>query len=180
MYGIVNKAIEYLVKEQFGDDKWDLIKQRSDVDVDYFISNEPYDDEITYRLAGAVSEVMQLPLSAVLQVFGEYWVLKTGREKYGSLMEAGGSNLKEFLLNLPEFHNRIILMYPRLTPPEFRISNIEEQSVHLHYYSKRTGLKDFVQGLLQGLGKMYHTPVTIELLEVREGGADHEIFKVSW
>lgn len=180
MYGIVNKAIEDLVKEQFGNEKWDLIKQRSEVDVDYFISNEPYDDEITYRLAGAVSEVMQLPLSAVLEVFGEYWVLKTGREKYGSLMEAGGSNLKEFLLNLPEFHNRIMLMYPRLTPPEFRVSHIEEQSVYLHYYSKRTGLKDFVRGLLLGLGKMYHTPVTIELLEDREGGADHEIFKVSW
>jgi hypothetical protein len=83
-------------------------------------------------------------------------------------MEAGGSNLKEFLLNLPEFHNRIILMYPRLTPPEFRVSHIEEQSVHLHYYSKRTGLKDFVRGLLLGLGKMYNTPVTIDLLEDRE------------
>ena len=180
MYGIVNKAIEDLVKEQFGEEKWNQIREESGVDVDYFISNEPYDDAITYQLAGAVAKVMELPLSAVLEAFGEYWVLKTGREKYGSLMEAGGRSLKEFLVNLPVFHNRIMLMYPRLTPPEFRISHQEERSLHLHYYSKRSGLKDFVRGLLYGLGKMYDTPVTLELLEDRDSGSDHEIFKVSW
>ena len=35
----------------------------------------------------------------VLNAFGEWWILKTGKEKYGGLMEAGGNNLKEFLVN---------------------------------------------------------------------------------
>lgn len=180
MYGIVNKAIEELVKENYGEEKWELIKIRSAVDIDFFISNEPYDDAITYQLAGAVAEEMEVPLSEVLINFGEYWVLKTGLEKYGSLMEAGGNNLKEFLCNLPLFHNRIMLMYPKLTPPEFKITDIEERSVCVHYFSKREGLQDFVRGLLQGLGKMYKTAVNIELLQHRSSGADHEIFKVSW
>lgn len=180
MYGIVNKAIEDLVKERFGEEKWTLIKERSQVEVDFFVSNEPYEDEITFRLATAVAEVMQLPLSAVLETFGEYWVLKTGKEKYGALLEAGGNNLKEFLLNLPAFHNRILLMYPQLRPPEFRISNLEDQSLHLHYYSQRSGLTDFVRGLIQGLGKMYQTEVTTELLEQKADGSDHDVFKVRW
>jgi hypothetical protein len=29
--------------------------------------------------------------------------------KYGGLMEAGGNDLKEFLINLPLFHNRVML-----------------------------------------------------------------------
>lgn len=180
MYGIVNKAIEELVKENYGEEKWELIKARSGVDVDFFISNEPYDDAITYQLAGAVAEEMKVPLSDVLIAFGEYWVLKTGKEKYGSLMEAGGNNLKEFLCNLPVFHNRIMLMYPKLTPPEFKISDIEDRSVCVHYFSKREGLQEFVRGLLQGLGKLYNTAVAIELLQHRSSGADHEIYKVSW
>jgi len=180
MYGIVNKAIEELVKENYGEEKWELIKIRSGVDVDFFISNEPYDDAITYQLAGAVAEEMHIPLSDVLVKFGEHWVLKTGREKYGSLMEAGGNNLKEFLCNLPVFHNRIMLMYPKLTPPEFKISDVEECSVCVHYFSRREGLQEFVRGLLQGLGKMYNTPVTIQLVQHRSFGADHEIYKVSW
>lgn len=180
MYGIVNKAIEDLVKENFGEEKWEAIRERSGIAEDFFISNEPYDDDITYKLAGAVSEEMNMPVSDVLTAFGEWWILRTGKEKYGGLMEAGGSYLKEFLVNLPLFHNRVMLIYPKLTPPEFKVSHIEERSIHVHYFSKRVGLQDFVRGLMTGLGKMYNTPATVELLETRDNGADHEIFKVSW
>lgn len=180
MYGIVNKAIEDLVKENFGQETWDNILEKSNIDVDFFISNEPYDDDITYKLVSTISEELKIPAENVLQLFGEWWILKTGKEKYGGLMEAGGSNLKEFLGNLPLFHNRIMLLYPKLTPPEFKVSNSEENSIHIHYYSKREGLLEFVRGLLQGLGKMYNTDVVIELLESRDQNHDHEVFKVSW
>jgi Haem-NO-binding len=180
MYGIVNKAIEDLVKENFGEDKWQAVKEKSGVDIDFFLSNEPYDDDITYRLAGAVSEVMQISVADVLCAFGEWWVLRTGKEKYGGLMEAGGTHLREFLVNLPVFHNRVMLIYPKLTPPEFKVSDIGDKSIHVHYFSKRLGLQDFVRGLLQGLGKMYNTPVEVEMLQNRNEGATHEVFKVSW
>jgi hypothetical protein len=48
-----------------------------------------------------------------------------------------------------------MLLYPKLTPPEFKVTDIEESSLHLHYFSKREGLQEFFRGLLQGLGKMY-------------------------
>jgi hypothetical protein len=180
MYGIVNKAIEDLVISNFGEEKWEAVKTRSGVDIDFFISNEPYDDDITYKLAGAVSEEMNIPVSAVLQTFGEWWILKTGKEKYGGLMDAGGNSLREFLINLPAFHYRVMLIYPKLTPPEFKVSNIEEQSIYVHYFSKREGLEEFVRGLLTGLGKMYNTPMEVEIIQSRNKGSDHEVFKVSW
>jgi hypothetical protein len=180
MYGIVNQAIEDLVKANFGDVKWDKVKERSGVDLDFFISNEPYDDEITFKLAIAASEELYIPIEDVLHAFGEWWVLKTGKEKYGGLMEAGGNDLKEFLINLPVFHNRIMLIYPKLTPPEFKVSNLENNSIHVHYFSKRKGLEEFVKGLLSGLGKMYNTPVIVDQIESRRNGADHDVFKVNW
>jgi len=180
MYGIVNKAIEDLVISNFGEEKWEAVKEHSGIDIDFFISNEPYDDDITYKLAGAVSAEMNMPVSSVLQVFGEWWILKTGKEKYGGLMEAGGQSLREFLINLPAFHSRVMLIYPKLTPPEFKTSNIEAQSIHVHYFSKREGLQEFVRGLLSGLGKMYNTPVVIELIQSRDQGDNHEVFNVSW
>ena len=180
MYGIVNKAIQDLVTENFGADKWELIKEKSGVDVDYFLSNEPYDDDITYQLAGATSEIIGITVGQVLNAFGEWWILRTGKEKYGGLMEAGGNNLKEFLVNLPQFHNRIMLMYPKLTPPEFKVSDIENNSIHVHYFSKREGLQEFVRGLLSGLGMMYGVETSIDLMQTRDEGNSHEIFKVSW
>lgn len=180
MYGIVNKSIEELVSFNFGEDKWEAVKLRSGVDVDYFISTEPYDDDLTYKLAQAVSDEMDMTLSAVLIALGEWWVVKTTKEKYGGLMEAGGNNLKEFLINLPLFHNRVMLIYPKLTPPEFKVSAVTENSIHLHYFSKREGLQEFLRGIIQGLGIMYDTPVTIDLIQSRKEGCSHEIFKVIW
>jgi Haem-NO-binding len=180
MYGIVNKAIEELVTENFGIEKWDIIKQNSGVDIDYFLSNEPYDDAVTYKLAASVATEMNMTLSAVLSAFGEWWILRTGKEKYGYLLEGGGDSLKSFLINLPLFHNRVMMIYPKLTPPEFKISDVLDNSLNVHYFSKREGLQDFVHGLLIGLGKLYHCPVTLQLIESRDKGATHEIFNVSW
>ena len=180
MYGIVNKAIQDLVITNFGEQKWEDIRERSGIEEDFFIISEAYDDDITYKLAGAVSEEMKMSVSDVLVAFGEWWVMKTTKEKYGGLMQSGGSTLKEFLVNLPLFHNRVMLIYPKLTPPEFKVSEVSEKSLNLHYFSKREGLQDFVRGLIQGLGKMFNTPVEIELLQTRDDGDSHEIFKVSW
>lgn len=180
MYGIVNKAIEDLITEQFGASEWEAVKEKSGIDIDFFLSNEPYDDAITYQLAGAAAEVLGLTVGQVLIAFGEYWVLKTGKEKYGGLMEAGGKNFREFLVNLPLFHNRIMLIYPKLTPPEFKVSDITENTIHVHYHSKREGLQEFVRGLLQGLAILYQTDASIELIQSRDEGSSHEIFKISW
>jgi Haem-NO-binding len=180
MYGIINKAIEDLIKEKFGEEKWDSVLKRSGIDIDFFVGNEAYDDDITFKLAIAASEETGLSLHDVLIAFGEWWVVCTCKQKYGGLMESGGASLREFLKNLPVFHNRIMLIYPKLTPPEFRVSDITENSIHVHYFSTRTGLQEFVRGLLRGLGTLYKTPVDIELFQTRDRGDDHEVFKVSW
>jgi hypothetical protein len=180
MYGMVNKAMEELVIQNYGEPIWHAVLKRSGVEVDFFISNEPYDDAITYQLAGAIAAELQIPLADVLFVFGEWWILKTTQEKYGGLMRSGGQNLKEFLINLPQFHSHIMLMYPKLTPPEFRISDRTETSLNVHYLSKREGLGDFVKGLLSGLAKLYETDVDIEWRKNPDQGSTHEIFSVTW
>ncbi|MCG9791627.1 heme NO-binding domain-containing protein [Flavobacterium algicola] len=180
MYGIVNKSIEDLVVANFGQDKWDAIHLRSGVDIDFFLSNEIYDDDVTYKIATAVSEEMDMSLNDVLVTFGEWWVMRTTKDKYPGLLESGGNNLRDFLVNLPNFHNRVMLIYPKLSPPEFKVTDVEEAGLHLHYFSKREGLQDFVRGILQGLGQLYNAPVTLELLQSRNEGSSHEIFKINW
>ena len=77
MYGLVNKAVVDLVVSKFGQDTWDAIKKKAEVDIDVFVSMEGYPDDITYRLVGAASEILKIPPEAVLEAFGEYWVLYT-------------------------------------------------------------------------------------------------------
>lgn len=180
MYGLVNKAIEELVVTQFGEEKWEQIKKKAGVDVDVFVSNEAYPDDMTYDLVSAASEVLGASASAILIAFGEHWVLKTATDSYGSMMRAGGSSLKEFLINLPNFHTRVQMIYPNLQPPRFECSDIGESTLHLHYFTHRSGLTDFVVGLVQGLGKLYSTPASAIVLAAKSDGADHDVFEVSW
>jgi len=180
MYGIVNKAIEGLVTENYGPDVWQKVKIKSEVNVSNFVSNESYDDSVTYKLAVAASEVLEAPVHQILFLFGEYWILKTGLQHYGSLMQAGGSNLGEFLLNLPNFHSRVMLLYPNITPPEFKISVLGDRNIELHYYSTREGLTDFMHGLISGMGKMYNENPTITLKNSRANGLDHDEFSITW
>jgi hypothetical protein len=73
-----------------------------------------------------------------------------------------------------------MMMYPKLTPPEFKISHFEGNSLHLHYFSKRKGLTAFVYGLMLGLGKFFNTEVSTEHLESVPSESTHEIIKVTW
>lgn len=178
MYGIVNKAIQGLVTENYGEDVWEQIKKEAGVDVELFLSNEAYPDQMTFSLAGAASKVLNISVNDVLIAFGKYWVLKTGMRTYGELMKAGGNNFKEFIINLPAFHSRVMLMYPNLSPPEFSVSDIKENELILHYYSHRKGLTYFVHGLIQGLGEMYNTKVNISIVGLKEEGLEHDSFKI--
>lgn len=180
MYGMVNKAVEDLVCSQFGEDKWEAIKEKAGLDVEMFISNESYPDDITYKLVGAASEVLCLPADKILQAFGEHWVLKTAVDGYGDLMDAGGKDLGEFLENLPNFHTRIAMIFPKLKPPRFEVTERTEKSLKLHYHTHRAGLAPFVVGLLSGLAKRFETEAKITQLTDRNDGADHEEFLVEW
>lgn len=180
MYGMVNQAIEQMVTAAHGAERWAEIKRRSGVTTEVFVSNEGYDDATTYALVGAASEVLGEPVDLILRAFGEHWVLETARKGYGPLMDAAGSTLGEFLAYLPHFHDRVALVYPKLEPPRFEVNNVEERSLHLHYYSARPGLMPFVEGLVIGLGKMFGTPAMITPLRTRAEGNDHEEFLVRW
>jgi predicted hydrocarbon binding protein len=115
-----------------------------------------------------------------LIVFGEFWLLNTSVKKYGAMIASGGANLQDFIKNLPTFHNRVSLIYPNLTPPEFKVTDVTQGSLRLHYYSKREGLEDFVRGLLQGLSKMFNEPISIDMVRSRATGDEHGEFIITW
>jgi hypothetical protein len=180
MYGMVNKAVEDMVCTQFGESVWEEIKSCAGVDIDVFMSNEAYPDDMTFQLVSAASEVLKIPAEAVLEAFGQHWVLHTAQKGYGGLMQANGSSLPEFLANLPGFHSRVQMLFPKLQPPGFECTDVMENSLKLHYRTHRAGLVHFVIGLMQGLGKLFNTPVTVHLVESKEQGADHDVFDVKW
>jgi hypothetical protein len=180
MYGMVNNAIKEMILAEHGDRVWRMVKEQAGVTHEVFLSNEPYPDSVTYGLIQSASSILAVPSADVLHRLGIWWILKTGREGYGHLMQSGGGNLREFLRNLPNFHTRIMMMFPDLNPPEFECEEVGPDAMRLHYRSSRQGLAPFVGGLLQGLSEMFATPIAVTHELSAGSGADHDVFLVNW
>ncbi len=180
MYGLVNKAIHDMVCSRFGEEVWQEIKQKAEVNVEVFISMEGYPDDVTHRLVKAASVVLGLSSSEIMQAFGEFWVQYTSEEGYGEMMDMSGVTLPEFLENLDNLHARVGVSFPKLQPPSFECSDMEEDSLSLHYRSTREGLTPMIVGLVKGLGTRFETEVDITQTQNRDDGAEHDEFLVKY
>lgn len=178
MYGLVNRAVEHMVRERFGAETWQAIQARAGVEEEGFLALRTYPDDVTYRLVGAASAELGLPAEAVLEAFGEYWVNHTATASYGDLMHLQGRTLPEFLQNLDQMHSRLSLTFTDMQPPSFRCSDVTPQSLLLHYHSERPGLLPFVVGLVKGLGTYFSTPVAVEIAARRAEGAPGDVLRV--
>ncbi len=180
VYGMVNQAIQDMVRSRFGDGTWSAITAKAGIDTPGFVSMRTYPDEITYRLVGAASEVLDTPASEILRAFGEYWILETAQHGYGPFMKMCGSTLPQFLRGLDQMHTRVSLTFPDMQPPSFTVTDETDRSLVLHYHSSRAGLTEFIVGLVTGLAKWLNTDARVHVIARREDGADHDQFQVTF
>jgi len=181
MYGLVNKAIQDLVCEKFGEDKWIEIKKLSNFDDDFFIGLQAYPDSLTYDLVKNASRVLGADASVVMEAFGEYWILYTANEGYGEMLDLAGDNLSDFLNNLDMLHNRVNNIMPQLVAPQFSTRNETNNSIELEYRSKREGMAPMVVGLLRGLGKRFNKEhLKIEHIQHKNEVNDCHVFRLEW
>lgn len=178
MYGLVNKGLEHLVRKAHGDATWQRICETAGLDDHTFSAMRSYPDAVTYALVGAASRELGQSASELLEDFGEYWVLYTGREGYGPLFAMAGRSVEEVLTNLDGMHARIAYTFPEFRMPEFTCSRLAGGDLRLVYRSTREGLAPMVVGLVRGLGKHFGTPVTIRHTVVRGADADHDEFEL--
>jgi hypothetical protein len=176
MYGLVNKGFEQMIRTLAGDDGWSEVKARAGVEADVFVTHRAYPDASTVSLVVAAAAFLETTPDDVLERFGVHWVLHTAGS-YSAILDATGSTVPEFLVNLPNLHTRVALSFPHLAPPIFGCTDVGPSSLVLHYESRRPGLVPFVVGLLKGLGIRMKTAVAVELLSPGERG---ERFLVRW
>lgn len=177
MYGLVNKAVEQLVKANFGEAKWQEIAKRANVDQS-FVSMTSYPDQVTFDLVAAASEVLGMPSDQILEAFGEHWIQYTVDEGYGQIMSLYGDSVPEFIKNMDTLHAQIRLSFPELKPPSISCEQMPDGQLIVCYQSERVGLAPMLVGLIIGLGKRFSTPVSVDYLPVDPELEGIEKFKV--
>lgn len=179
MYGLVNKAVEQLVKSKFGEAKWREIATKANVEHS-FISMDTYSDQVTYDLVAAATEILEIPANSILEALGEHWIQHTVEEGYGQMISMYGNSVTEFLQNMNNLHAQIRLSMPELNPPSITCEEKGNCELLVCYQSDRDGLAPMLVGLLRGLGKRFSTPVEVEYIPTYESNQTQEYFLVSY
>jgi len=177
MYGVIYIAIKEYAETAFGTQKWQAIVAGSGVTVDFAFTEQPFNDNISYSLAKAAAAVTGTPLQTVLYNFG-LQVIRTTNTRFKPIMSSRGETLRDYLLNLPDFHNRISLIYPQLTAPEFRLTDVTDTCLMFHYRKKWEGMTEYFRGYLNGLAEVYKENVTIT--PVSATSDPEEVYKITW
>lgn len=180
MYGLVNKAAQDFIIETQGNETWETIKKMAGVKEDAFISMQPYPDEITYNIVGAVSELLNADPNDILEGFGKYWIKFTMNEGYSHLLDLAGRTFPEFLNNLNNMHTHIAQSFTKLKPPTFYCTEIDSHNFIFEYHSERPGLSQFVVGLLLGLGERFQLEVKVEHVGLIDNRKNSHRYKVTY
>lgn len=175
MYGLVNRAIEQMVVSLHGEGGWRQVCAHAGTEADGFVAMHAYDDAVTLRLVAAVSRQTGLAPSAVLEAFGEYWILYTA-DSYGEVLQAAGRSLREFLQNLDELHGRLEPVFPGMKPPQFRVEDVAPGRYRLHYGSQRAGLAPMVLGLVRGLAQRFGQRVEVTHIHAKTRIDEEDVF----
>lgn len=179
MYGMVNNAIQEMMVARLGNEGWSRVRARSGVNDAFFVSLEPYPDDLTYRLVGAAAEELGVKVESFLEDFGRFWIEYALRTSYGPLLRGAGRSFAETVAALDAMHSRVGMALPKLRPPSFTIIS-QESGLTIKYTSTREGLAPFVVGLLHGLATMHGENISVTHSKQRSAQAAHDEFRVEY
>lgn len=151
MYGMIHKAARDFVVGRKGEQIWNDVLSKSGLNDEHFISGQHYGDDLTVGLLGQIATSLDIELSDLLYEFGRHWISFTGASSYSAVMDMAGDDLVTFLDNLDAMHRSIKATMPEAVMPTFAVIRHSAAEIELLYRSERTGLEDFVRGLLAGL-----------------------------
>jgi hypothetical protein len=135
MKGIVFDLLEQVVSNEFGEETWDGLLERSGVEGAY-TSLGSYPDEELYRLIGAASATLKLPADDVVQWFARR-ALPLMACKFPEFFQPHRGT-RSFLLTLNDvIHPEVRKVFPGADVPTFDFDSSDPQKLIMFYNSKR-------------------------------------------
>ncbi|MBU1118400.1 heme NO-binding domain-containing protein [Patescibacteria group bacterium] len=165
MKGVIVSCFEELVKEKFGQDKWDEILDKVGIDKGkrVFLATEDIDDAAVMNVLDKTCEVLDMSVNDVTDAFGDYWVNSYAPRFYKIYFNQAHS-AREFLLNMDNVHIATTKSIANAHPPRFEYEWKDDNTLIMTYKSER-GLIDLFISLVKGVGKHYHEDLKVTKLD---------------
>ena len=160
MKGVIVTCLESLVKEQFGQHKWeDVLEEAGLKRHAIFNMTSNVQDATVLQIVQAACTVLEITPHQAADAFGDYWVNVYAPKVYSMYFRKAHS-AKEMLLNMDKLHETVTSSIPDAHPPRFDYEWKDEQTLIMHYKSHR-GMIDFLVGLIKGVGTYYNEELRV-------------------
>ena len=181
MHGLVNRAIQFFVRDSFGAARWRAICHAAGLEHCDFEAMLHYDDAVTERLLEAMAEDIGVPRECLLEDIGTYLVSHPNVEALRRLLRFGGETFVDFLYSLEELPDRARLAVDDLGLPELELREVEEQRFVLISRFSHPGFGHVLIGVLRCLADDYGVLVFVEYQggDLLETGETVERIKIS-
>lgn len=170
MYGMVVKALADVVRARADEQAWEAVCSHAGTST-HFVGTRDYPEQLVAELVVHSAAALATSTEEVLRALGRHWIRYTGREGWGPLLQALGPDLVGALQRLDALHVRVGLALPHLRPPSFRVSQVDDEGLLLHYRSSRPALEPMVCGLVEELGLLFGSPVDVQHVGAVDGEA---------
>jgi len=165
--GVVFNLLEEFVRREHGEDVWDAVLARAQLDGAY-TSLGNYADEDLSALVTAASTLLDQPRAVIVRAFGRH-ALPMLADKY-PLFFTPFASTRPFLLALNDIiHPEVNKLYRGAETPRFDFDATSPEVLVMRYASRRR-LCEFAQGLIEGAAAHYGEQVAIEHARCVERG----------
>lgn len=164
MKGIIVRCLAELVKENFGDKKWQEILESSGFNkYSSFLATHDINDSDVMKMISSVCKVLNISLEQAADAFGDHWVNKFAPKIYSDYYK-DVSSAKDFLLKMDSIHQEATVTMRNAHPPRFEYNWENEKTLVMVYNSER-GLIDILVGLIKGVGKYFNENLQVTKLD---------------
>ncbi len=170
MKGIVFVHLLEMVEKEFGELLLESAIDHAETSTQgVFTSAGTYPAEDMLKLVGSLSELTQLPPSALYQHYGRYLFDKLFLS-YPMFPPEVISNAFSFLASINDvIHVEVHKLYPDAELPRFITQHHDEEKMILEYSSSRR-MSDLALGLIEGCLLHFKEDVEIQMVPLQEDG----------
>lgn len=176
MYGMLLESVQFFIKENYGNDNWNMILEHGGIKNMVFSPHKLYKDEIMLNLAKSCSVVLKdRSTEEYLNFFGQCFVKFFSHYGYDKILRVSGRHYRDFLNGIDNLHEMMRFSYPHLQSPSFLVESEDCEGCILLYRSKRKGFLHYVIGQLKECGKVLYN-IDVDIITLYNNVTDNGCF----
>ena len=169
MHGLINWAIQSFVVTNYGQKRWLLVMERSELSFTEFEAMLVYPEEQSLKMLSALEMVLERPLAEILEDVGTFLVSNPQVEALRRLLRFGGVNYVDFLHSLDDLPDRARLAVSDLHLPGLELVENTPGQFELLCHPGLPGYAQVMMGVLRAMADDYGALAMLEHDGARDG-----------